>query len=96
MKTVALATLILFSAAVQGAPVASGEADGVKVVLFNDPCEHKDVVSNLPYKATWTEKGVTYTGCYGMSPLRLIMSWFKEDKTVAVFPLQFFKPVTNT
>ena len=95
MKIALLATLFLFSAAVVAAPVAVGESDGVKITLTNEPCK-LEVVSNPPFRATWEEKGQKYEGCYGISPLRLVMAYFSTDRTVAVMPIQMFKPVTNT
>lgn len=75
-------------------PVAVTHHEGVKITLYDDPCT-SDVVSNLPYKAEWVEKGKTYTGCWGLHPMGLVMTYFKEDRSVALIPARVFEKVTG-
>jgi hypothetical protein len=63
-------------------------------VVYTEDCAVKEV-ANLPKRATWTEKGKTYEGCAGMSPLGLVMFYFREDRSVAVVPASQFVKVTN-
>src|SRR5688572_21050302 len=42
-------------------------ADGARVVLHDDKCAVA-AVANLPYKATWEEKGKVFQGCWGARP----------------------------
>jgi len=95
MRLLIALLLISFAGGLHAAVVAVGESDGVKISLTNEPCK-LEVVSNPPFRATWEEKGQKYEGCYGISPLRLVMAYFSTDRTVAVMPIQMFKPVTNT
>jgi hypothetical protein len=67
--------------------------DGVRVVLFDDKCELTHLITNLPYKATWTEKGKTVRGCWGARPdAGIVMAYF-EDKTIGLIPMQDVTPV---
>jgi hypothetical protein len=67
--------------------------EGVTVVLYDDKCDLTDQITNLPYKATWTEKGKTYRGCWGARPdAGVVMAYF-EDKTIGLIPMQGLTPV---
>lgn len=76
------------------APVAKASQGGVTITLFNDKCEIP-AVSNLPMKATWTEGGKTYAGCWGGSEVGVVMAYFAEDRTVAAIPVQAFSRVSE-
>ena len=56
------------------------------ITLHDEPCELKEVVTNLPYKATWTENGKSFEGCWGswVNDQR-VLAYF-TDKTVALIP----------
>jgi hypothetical protein len=91
-----LVFLTCWPAAVLATPVYVAEADGARIVLTDEPCEVK-AVSNLPYKAVWTEKGKDFTGCWAPRPNEgIVMGYFAEDRTVVVIPIQAFKRVTGT
>jgi hypothetical protein len=68
-----------------GAAVAGVDFEGVKIVFTDDPCALPEVV-NLPYAATWTEKGKVVKGCWGMHPTYPIVLSYWADKTVSVIP----------
>jgi hypothetical protein len=69
----------------------AADADNGKVVLFDDKCQLSEV-TNLPFKAQWTENGKTTEGCW--SPphpqVGVILAYF-ADKTVVGLPAQIFK-----
>jgi hypothetical protein len=73
----------------------SATADGARVVLFDDKCALPEV-SNLPFKAEWTENGKTTQGCW--SPphpqVGVVLAYF-TDKTVVGLPAQMFKKVVG-
>jgi hypothetical protein len=73
--------------------VAVANIEGVKITLFNEKCELKEV-SNLPYKATWVEDGRTYKGCWAANQ-GFVVGFFVDDKSVAVMPMRIFQKVTG-
>ena len=80
---------------VHAEPRWRAEAQGAVIVLHSDKCELAEV-SNLPFKATWEEKGVTFTGCWAPNPdVGIVVGYFKEDRSVAIIPIQVFKKVTG-
>lgn len=85
---------MIWTAKAFAAPVYAAEADGVRIVLTDEKCTLKEV-SNLPYKATWTEKGKTYNGCFTINQgAGVVVAYFVEDKSVAAIPMDAFKRVT--
>lgn len=75
-------------------PIAVVTNDGAKITLYDDPCELNEV-SNLPQKAVWQEKGKTYAGCWSLHPAGFVVTFFKEDRTVAIIPARVFEKVTG-
>lgn len=75
------------------APVAVANLGPVVIVLTDEPCK-LDAVSNLPYRATWTEKGKTHEGCAGASEGMIIAYW-SNDKTITPMPAQIFSRATG-
>jgi hypothetical protein len=61
-------------------------ADGAKVVLHDDKCA-VSAVANLPYKATWDEKGKVFQGCWGARPEAGIVMFYFDDKSVGIIPI---------
>src|SRR5262245_51647010 len=91
---VVLVFLTCWPAAVLSAPQYSAEVEGVLVVLYDEPCEAK-AVANLPFRATWTEKGKVFNGCWGPRPNEgVVIGYFVEDRTVALIPIRAFKRVS--
>lgn len=85
----------LWAGRVFAEPIVQASVGDVTVVVFNEKCTHPDFVTNLPNRATWTEKGRVFDGCAGIIPdLGLAMFWF-TDKTVAVVPLEMFQKVKH-
>ena len=75
------------------APQFEASGEGVKVVVHSEKCALKEI-SNLPYRATWTEKGKTTEGCAGPHPIGVVLFYF-ADKTIVVVPMQEFVKVTG-
>lgn len=71
-----------------GAPVAQARVQEVTITLFDDPCV-LPAVSNLKQRATWTEAGKVYQGCWGSHALGIIMVYF-DDRTIGALPVQAF------
>jgi len=68
------------------APVFQAEANGVRITLFDEPCELK-TVANLPLKATWNEGGKSFSGCWGPRPQEGIVLAYFSDLTVVAIPI---------
>ena len=72
------------------------EADGGKIILFDDKCQLTEV-ANLPFRATWTEGANVYEGCW--SPphpkVGVIVAYF-SDRTAVGIPAQIFQRLTNS
>jgi hypothetical protein len=88
----ALAFIICWPAKALSEPMVQFQQGDVKIVVYSDDCAFKNVVSNLPKRATWTEKGRVFEGCAGGNPdLGLLLFYFRDDKTVAAVPMQAFQ-----
>ena len=88
------AFLICWPSMLWAAPIYQAEADGARVVLTDEPCTLA-AVSNLKFRATWTEKGKTFEGCWGARPDAGFVMAYWSDRTVVVMPLQIFIQVTG-
>lgn len=89
MKTLAaILFLFMLSGAAYAQPVYQASADGITITLYNEKCE-LDQFSNLPFKATWSEKGKTFHGCFGVFG-NDVVAYFVEDGTVAKIPASVF------
>ena len=89
-----LAIAATYSTGSNAAALYVADVEGVKISLTDEPCKLTMAVENLKYRATWTEKGKTFEGCYGGHPfLPIVMAYF-SDKTVVALPVEIFgKPV---
>jgi hypothetical protein len=92
----AFAIAFIFHAGRASAAPTFGVQDGkITITLFDEPCELKDQVSNLPMKATWVEDGKTYKGCWAARPdVEAIIAFF-DDKTIALIPFGALKRLTH-
>ncbi len=68
--------------------------DGIFITLHDEACALEGVV-NLKRRATWTEGGKTFEGCWGARIDMGVVVAFFSDKTVVVIPLQAFQRVTS-
>jgi hypothetical protein len=75
-------------------PRFAAEGDnGAVITLYDDPCELKEQITNLPFKATWTEGEKRFEGCWApVQQLGIAQMWF-TDKTAFPVPLQALKRV---
>jgi hypothetical protein len=87
LGVVCLIVLVGLATNVHAGPRFSVVADGAKVVLHDDKCA-VGAVKNLPYKATWEEKGKVYQGCWGARPEAGIVMFYFDDKSVGMIPIQ--------
>lgn len=76
------------------APMFQAQAEGVKIVIYDEPCK-LDAVSNLKHRATWHEKGKVYEGCAGAHPAFPIIMGYFADKTVVALPVEMFTRVSG-
>lgn len=67
-------------------------AEGARVVLHDDKCAVA-AVANLPYKATWEEKGKVFQGCWGARPDAGVVMFYFDDKSVGIIPISELTPV---
>lgn len=65
------------------------DESGVSITVFDEKCALA-AVSNLPGRATWTEKGKTFEGCVGVTPFGVLTFYFEGDKSVVIIPIQAF------
>ena len=89
--------LVLHAGQVRADPIAQAVVNNGQVVItvHSEDCALKEVVSNLPKRATWVEGGKTFEGCVGVSPIGVAMLYFREDKSVAAVPLEMFERVSG-
>ena len=87
-----LAVLALVLGTAEATEVARSESQGVVVSLTDEDCKMLDRVTNLPLRATWTEKGKLYDGCYTLTPNGQVLLFF-DDLTAVVAPFQAFERV---
>jgi hypothetical protein len=87
---VALAFLVSLPTLVFAEPMLAFQDQGVRIVIYTEDCALKNVVTNLPKRATWEEKGKVYEGCAAGTPFGFVMFYFAGDKTVALVPADGF------
>lgn len=88
------AGLIAFANKASAEPRYAAAGDnGAVITLYDDPCELKEQITNLPYKATWSEAGKQFDGCWApVQQLGIVQMWF-TDKTAFPVPVRVLKPV---
>jgi hypothetical protein len=86
LGVICLIVLVGLATNVHAAPRFSVVADGAKVVLHDDKCA-VSAVNNLPYKATWEEKGRVFQGCWGARPDAGVVVFYFDDKSVGIIPI---------
>lgn len=67
----------------------------VVITVYSESCALTEFVANLPKRATWKEGDKVFEGCAGVSPLGVAMFYFREDKSIAVVPIEMFERVTG-
>lgn len=84
--------LCLVGFSVHSKPIAQMTDGQVTVTVTDEPCKLMSLVTNLQGRATWTEKGKTTEGCYGINGQIAIFYW-EVDKTVSILNLGHFQRV---
>jgi hypothetical protein len=78
-------------ATAQAAPLYSAEVEGVRIVLTDEDCK-LTAVANLKKRATWTEKGKTFEGCFGIHPqYGVVIAYFSDKHVVLMDPQAFVR-----
>jgi hypothetical protein len=93
MRLIATLFLMGYIGSLNAAPIMQANVEGVRILLYSDPCLMKDKVSNLPYRATWTENGKTFEGCWAGNQGQVV--GYFSDMSVALMPAQIFSKVTG-
>lgn len=83
---------ILYPKMARAEPVYQAVTGNVRRVLHDDACTLKEI-TNLPRRATWTEGGATFEGCWGARPEQGVVLAYFTDKTVAAIPISVFVKV---
>jgi hypothetical protein len=81
--------LAIVGTAVEAKPVAIASRDGITITLYDEPCALK-TVSNLPQRATWTEGGKRFEGCFTVRPDAGAVVAYFDDGSVVMFPIRAF------
>jgi hypothetical protein len=87
--------LTCWPASVLAGPIFVADSQGIHLELFEEPCQLKEYVTNLPYRATWTEKGKTFEGCFVPYPNVGLVTAYFSDRTVALIPIDIFKKAVS-
>lgn len=66
------------------------------ITIHSEPCALKEVVVNLPQRATWVEGGQVYEGCAGVRPDYGLVIVYFADKTVGLIPANVFAKVVTS
>lgn len=75
-------------------PVGMVSNGGVTVTIYDEPCALK-AVSNMPYRATWTEPGKRFEGCFMLRPDAGAVVAYFDDGSVTLIPMGAFKPAKS-
>ena len=98
MNVLKLSLIVLFLSMIvpnaSALPMFEANADGAKVILYDDPCQ-VPAVTNLKFRATWEENGKVIEGCWGPRPDVQIVVMYFTDLTAGVAPIRTFKRLTN-
>jgi hypothetical protein len=86
-----LAVVVCFPVNALADVIAVADTGNIKIVLHDSPCELKEVVSNLPMKAEWVENGRTFKGCWNGHPGGFVVTYWLEDKTIGIVPMNVFQ-----
>lgn len=87
--------LTCWPAAVFADPMLVGKVDNAIVTIHSEECAFKDVVVNLPQRATWVENGKSIEGCAGYSQALEVVFFYFRDKTMFGAPGFQFARVTG-
>ena len=86
--------LAMAMAPVFAEPVFQGQGQGVTITIYNEPCK-LEAVSNLPFRATWEEKGKVTEGCIAPRPEVGVVVGYFADRSIALMPIEMFQRLTG-
>ena len=86
---------IMFAGAAHAGPVMVAKVGAVSITLYDEPCAIA-AVANLQRRATWTENGKVFEGCFGVSEIGVVMLYFSDDRSVGAVPVQNFVRVQSS
>ena len=66
------------------------------ITLYDDRCDLKDAITNLPRKVVWTLNGVETEGCWGFSEQFSLILLYFADKTATALPAPLFGKLNST
>jgi hypothetical protein len=86
---------VLYAGKVRADVIFTAEGEGGAIVtLYNEPCRIK-TLTNLPYRATWIEKGKTFEGCYVPRTEAGIVLFYFDDGSVGYIPFQMLRKAVS-
>lgn len=86
---------VFCAAKVYANPMFTAEGEGgAVVVLYDEPCRIK-TLTNLPYRATWAEKGKTFEGCFVPRPEAGMVLFYFDDGSVGYIPFQMLRKAVS-
>lgn len=86
--------MLCFAQQSMAQPLAVGASGAVTVTLTDERCAMA-AVANLPGRATWSEGGKIFEGCWGLMPETGIVLAYFDDKSVVAIPAAAFRRVTS-
>lgn len=83
MILIRLSILLLLVACAQIAPpiarpIAVVRSGDVTLTFSREPCTLLPATTNLPFRATWAERGERFEGCYGIQHRVLIVAYWSD------------------
>ena len=75
-------------------PVAALQHGSITVTLSRDVCG-LTAVTNLPYRALWSEPGGGFEGCYDVRGEGTVVVIYFSDRMVLLLPLRMFRPMSG-
>jgi hypothetical protein len=95
MRLLIAVPLIAFTVSLGAEPKYQAQLEGIKVLLHSDKCELTKEITNLPFKAEWSEKGQVLQGCWKPNGEVGTVDFYFQDKTAFSMPAQMFRKVTG-
>lgn len=86
----ALAVSAFIAAPALAGPIGVMQHGEITVTLMDEPCALAGV--QLPNRATWVDGSGSFEGCFSVYLQGAAIGAFFEDGSVAVIPMQGFRP----
>jgi hypothetical protein len=95
MRLLIAVALVCFAGSLHAEPKFQANVQGIQILLHSDKCELTGQITNLPFKAQWSEKGKTLEGCWKPNNEVGSVDFYFSDKTSFSMPMQMFQKVTG-